>query len=103
MRAPGAEVRSGIAVLHPRYPVLPKIGMNVAPRLLANAVRPVLARMIDDGFDFDLIDAHYFYPDGVAAAMLGQYFNKPVVITARGSDITLFPSYPRPRADRLGC
>lgn len=96
-RAPGAEVRSGIAVLHPRYPVLPKIGMNVAPRLLANAVRPVLARMIDDGFDFDLIDAHYFYPDGVAAAMLGQYFNKPVVITARGSDITLFPSYPKPR------
>jgi teichuronic acid biosynthesis glycosyltransferase TuaC len=96
-RAPGSEVRSGIPVLHPRYPVLPKIGMNVAPRLLANAVRPVLARMIADGFDFDLIDAHYFYPDGVAAAMLGQYFNKPVVITARGSDITLFPSYPKPR------
>lgn len=96
-RAPGAEMRSGIPVLHPRYPVLPKIGMNVAPRLLANAVRPVLARMIAEGFDFDLIDAHYFYPDGVAAAMLGQYFNKPVVITARGSDITLFPSYPKPR------
>lgn len=96
-RAPGAEVRSGISVLHPRYPVLPKIGMNVAPRLLASAMRPVLGRMIDEGFDFDLIDAHYFYPDGVAAAMLGQYFNKPVVITARGSDITLFPSYPKPR------
>jgi teichuronic acid biosynthesis glycosyltransferase TuaC len=96
-RAPGSELRAGIPVLHPRYPVLPRIGMNVAPRLLANAVRPVLARMIDEGFDFDLIDAHYFYPDGVAAAMLGQYFNKPVVITARGSDITLFPSYPKPR------
>ena len=40
--------------------------------------------IIDEGYDFDAIDAHYFYPDGVAAAMLGRYFNKPVVITARG-------------------
>ncbi|SHH41670.1 glycosyltransferase family 4 protein [Massilia sp. CF038] len=97
-RAPAAEMRSGVPVLHPRYPVLPKIGMNMAPKLLANAVRPVIARMIAEGFDFDLIDAHYFYPDGVAAALLGQYFNKPVVITARGSDITLIPSFPKPRA-----
>jgi glycosyltransferase involved in cell wall biosynthesis len=29
--------------------------------------------------------------------MLGRYFNKPVVITARGSDITLFPNYRLPR------
>jgi len=97
-RAPRTEVRSGVTVLHPRYPVLPRIGMNIAPRLLANAMRPVLADLIAGGFDFDLIDAHYFYPDGVAAAMLGQIFNKPVVITARGSDITLFPSFPKPRA-----
>jgi hypothetical protein len=34
-------------------------------------VKPAIGRMIDEGFDFDLIDAHYFYPDGVAAAMLG--------------------------------
>jgi len=97
-RAPRSETRWGLQVLHPRYPVLPKVGMNVAPRLLAGAVRPAIGRMIDEGFDFDLIDAHYFYPDGVAATMLGRYFNKPVVITARGSDITLFPSFPKPRA-----
>ena len=40
-----------------------------------------------DGFDFDLIDAHYFYPDGVAAAMLARRLGKPFVVTARGSDI----------------
>ena len=90
-------MRSEIPVLHPRYPVLPKVGMNVSPMLLAAAVRPAIGRLIDQGFDFDLIDAHYFYPDGVAAAMLGKYFNKPVVITARGSDITLFPHYAVPR------
>jgi glycosyltransferase involved in cell wall biosynthesis len=94
---PRQEVRHGIAVSHPRYPVLPKIGMNIAPLLLAQAVKPAIARLIDEGYDFDLIDAHYFYPDGVAAALLGRYFNKPLVITARGSDITLLPQYPLPR------
>jgi glycosyltransferase involved in cell wall biosynthesis len=96
-RAPREEIRHGIPVAHPRYPVLPKVGMNVAPVFLAQAVKPAIGRLIDEGFDFDLIDAHYFYPDGVAAAMLGRYFNKPVVITARGSDITLFPGYRLPR------
>jgi glycosyltransferase involved in cell wall biosynthesis len=96
-KAPRHEVRHGIDVSHPRYLVVPKIGMNLAPALLAQAAKPSIARMIDEGYDFDLIDAHYFYPDGVAAAMLGRYFNKPLVITARGSDITLFPQYPLPR------
>jgi glycosyltransferase involved in cell wall biosynthesis len=94
---PREEIRSGIKVAHPRYPVLPRIGMTVAPLLLAQAVKPAIGRLIDEGFDFDLIDAHYFYPDGVAAAMLAKYFNKPLVITARGSDITLFPQYRLPR------
>ena len=92
-RVPAAEVRSGIEVLHPRYLLLPKLGMNLAPLLLARAMKPVIGRMIDEGYDFDVIDAHYFYPDGVAAVMLGKYFKKPVVITARGSDITLLPHY----------
>ncbi|WP_312513457.1 glycosyltransferase family 4 protein [Massilia sp.] len=96
-RVPRREVRHGLQVAHPRYPTLPKIGMNVAPALLAQAVRPTIARLIDEGFDFDLIDAHYFYPDGVAAAMLARYFGKPLAITARGSDISLLPRYRLPR------
>ena len=96
-RVPREETRHGLRVAHPRYPVLPKIGMNVAPLLLAQAVKPTIARLIDEGDDFDLIDAHYFYPDGVAAALLAQWFNKPLVITARGSDITLLPQFALPR------
>lgn len=96
-RAPQQENRSGITVLHPRYPVLPKVGTNITPYLLARWARASVARLLDEGFDFDLIDAHYFYPDGVAATMLGKYFNKPVVITARGSDLTLFPKFKVPR------
>jgi glycosyltransferase involved in cell wall biosynthesis len=94
---PRHETRSGIEVLHPRYLAIPKVGMTVAPALLAAASRPALGRLLDEGYDFDLIDAHYFYPDGVAAAMLGKYFNKPVVITARGSDITQLPRFRLPR------
>jgi teichuronic acid biosynthesis glycosyltransferase TuaC len=91
------EVRSGIDVIHPRYPVIPKVGMTIAPFLLASALKPTIGRIIDEGYDFDLIDAHYFYPDGVAAVMLGRYFNKPVVITARGTDINILPQYSLPR------
>lgn len=96
-RAPREELRLGEKVLHPRYPVVPKVGMTVAPFLLAKAVIPAIRRVIDDGYEFDLIDAHYFYPDGVAAAMLSRHFKKPLVITARGTDISFIPRYTLPR------
>jgi glycosyltransferase involved in cell wall biosynthesis len=96
-RAPREEVRHGIDVLHPRYPVIPKVGMGVAPFLLAVAAAPTVRRLLASGYDFELIDAHYFYPDGVAALMLGRHFGKPVVITARGTDLNVIPQYLLPR------
>ena len=95
-RLPAAETRHGLSVLHPRVVVIPKIGMLAAPFLLYAAALPVLRRLqvIED---FDLIDAHYFYPDGVAAAMLGRTLGKPVTITARGTDVNLIPHYKLPR------
>lgn len=92
-----SEERYGIPISHPRYPLIPKIGMTVAPILMALALYPVLKKMLKQGEDFDLIDAHYFYPDGVAAAILGKMLNKPVVITARGTDINLIPKFHWPR------
>ena len=94
---PSEENRFDIEILHPRFPVIPKIGMTLSPFLLYRATRGALERQVALGFDFDLIDAHYFYPDGVAAALLGRYFKKPVVITARGTDINLIPRYALPR------
>ena len=44
-----------------------------------------------------MLDAHYFYPDGVAAALLGRWFNKPVVITGRGTDLSHIPAFNLPR------
>lgn len=91
------EWRHGIAVHHPRYPLPPKIGMNVAPYAMALGAWPVLRRLQRQGFDFDLIDAHYYYPDGVAAALLARWLDKPLVITARGSDINRIAQYAVPR------
>ncbi len=94
---PRVETRHGLSVLHPRYLLLPKAGMTMAPFSLYRACLGLFRRMIRDGYDFDLIDAHYFYPDGVAATWLGRALNKPVVVTARGTDINLIPAYPRTR------
>lgn len=94
---PAREQRSGIEVLHPRYPLPPKVGMTMAPLLLALGARGAVQRLRDEGFDFDLIDAHYFYPDGVAAALLARWFGRPFTITARGSDINLIATHALPR------
>lgn len=91
------EKRSAVDVHHPRYFLPPKLGMNIAPELMARGALPTIRRLIDDGFDFDLIDAHYYYPDGVAAGIVARQIGKPFVVTARGSDLALLSSYPRPR------
>jgi len=94
---PRSETRSGIEVLHPRYPLVPKVGMSATPLLMAIAMLPVVRRL-QRSFRFDLIDAHYYYPDGVAAALLGAWLRVPVTITARGTDINLIPQFKLPRA-----
>jgi len=96
-RVPAEEAFADIPVFHPRYPSIPKVGMSLAPVLLAAASRRAIRRTIGDLGQFDLIDAHYFYPDGVAAALLGRWFGVPVVITARGTDINLIPEHRIPR------
>lgn len=96
-RIPRSEVRHDIEILHPRYVQLPKIGMNSSPYFLAKASLPVLKNVIESGFDFDIIDAHYYYPDGIAATIMGKQLGKPVVITARGTDINLIPQFSKPR------
>ncbi|MBA2588368.1 MAG: glycosyltransferase family 4 protein [Alphaproteobacteria bacterium] len=94
---PAQEQRNGITADHPRYLVVPKIGMNLTPYTLYAAMKKRLAQLIAAGEKYDVIDAHYFYPDGVAAVWLGKEFNIPVTITARGTDINLIPEYARPR------
>jgi glycosyltransferase involved in cell wall biosynthesis len=94
---PGRTIRNGIAVDHPRYLVVPKVGMSLTPHTLHRAMRKRFLSLRAAGYHFDLIDAHYFYPDGVAAVWLAQEFKLPVVVTARGTDLNLMPRFARPR------
>jgi len=94
---PARESRHGLDVTHPRFVRLPKVGMSSAPYTLAWTFLRAARRLQAGGYDFDLIDAHYFYPDGVAAVMVARALNKPVVITARGTDINLIPQHAFPR------
>ena len=96
-QAPRTEQRRGLQVDHPRYLLPPKLGMNVAPARLTDAFLRGALDALRDGFAPDVIDAHYYYPDGVAAAAVARRLDLPLVVTARGTDVNLIPEYPRQR------
>ena len=96
-RVPHVRRWGGVTVHHPRYLVVPKIGMTLTPHTLFWTLKRTLEKLLAEGRHFDLIDAHYFYPDGVAAVRLARHFGIPVTVTARGTDLNLIPEYPTPR------
>ncbi len=52
-----------------------------------------LVRRLHRKMKFDCIDAHYVYPDGLAATLLARLLKIPVIISARGTDINHFPKF----------
>lgn len=87
-RTPKYEILNGIEVYHPRFLILPKVGAPLTPFFLALTLKRTIRRIQAKGYEADLFDAHYLYPDGVAVARVAQDFKKPFVMTARGSDVT---------------
>lgn len=58
------------------------------------SVRRAVARLRTE-FPFDLIHAHFVYPDGVAAVRLGQTYGVPVVFTEHAVWQPWMDNYPR--------
>jgi teichuronic acid biosynthesis glycosyltransferase TuaC len=52
------EMRYGLAVYHPRFPAIPRVGMSMGPALLAAATIGFVRRLLANGLDIDVIDAH---------------------------------------------
>ena len=78
------EVVEGIEVLHPRWIRVPK--MVVLNGYLFGWLAKRAAAGLG-GFEPDVIDAHFVYPDGFGAVRLGRALGKPVCLSARGTDV----------------
>lgn len=85
-RLPVRDEYEGLTVHRPRYRVWPVIGARRSAAAMADALAPMLAGLRRH-FPFDVIDAQFFWPDGVAAARLADRLGLPCSIKARGSDI----------------
>ena len=85
-RLPADETWNGVPVYRPRFAHIPGTGGRFDAAALVRAVTPVLRRLRKT-FEFDVIDAQYFFPDGPAAIELGRIFDVPVSIKARGADV----------------
>jgi glycosyltransferase involved in cell wall biosynthesis len=94
---PRSETRNGVEVNHPRYLAIPRIGMLLTPFFMAISLWLSARALKRSGKVFDVVDAHYYYPDGVAVALVSRYLGKPFLVTARGTDINLIPEYSLPR------
>jgi teichuronic acid biosynthesis glycosyltransferase TuaC len=82
---PGEEERNGLRVHRPVFTHLPGFEGR-AGRAMAKALLPFL-RQLRERFPFDVIDAEFFWPDGVAALRLSRALGVPFSVKARGSDI----------------
>lgn len=97
------EQLGNLKVFHPRYLVVPKVGMMLTPFTLAWAAKRLLRKLLKQGLKVDLIDAHYLYPDTVSAAKLSDWSGIPFVATARGSDVSQIGKMSKPKAMILEC
>ncbi|HEY0116681.1 MAG TPA: glycosyltransferase [Allosphingosinicella sp.] len=91
-RLPRRETWRGLDVHRPRFRVWPGGGAHLAAKELARAVGPLLNHV---DFAPEVIDAEYFWPDGVAAMHLARRLDLPFSIKARGSDIYHWGDVPR--------
>ncbi len=88
---PAVAIEGGVTVHRPHFTLVPKIGARMNAAAIARASLPLI-RQIHSNDPVDIIDAEFFYPDGPAAATIGEKLGIPVSIKARGSDISLWSS-----------
>ena len=86
--APRHEVQEGFEVFHPRFFSIPGIFKSWDGLFMALGSFLTLHK-VKRNVGFDVIDAHFAYPDGDAATLLGKWFDKPVTITLRGTEVPL--------------
>ena len=74
-----------VQVYYPRFFALPAVGRCFDGIMMAAAVGWMIKRQ--PALQFDVIDSHFSYPEGVAAGLLSRLFGKPNTITLRGTEV----------------
>ena len=92
---PAQETWQGAAVEHPRYRHWPGLSMRRQARAMAAGARAAVTELHRRGPI--VLDAHYLWPDGVAASLLAQELGVPFTMTARGSDLNVVARDPMVR------
>lgn len=83
--APRHEQQQGFDVWYPRFLSVPSVLKRFDGLMMALAAWPRLRALKRVG-RLDLLDAHFAYPDGYAASLLGRWLKVPVTITLRGTE-----------------
>ena len=84
----GYEEQNGISVYFPRFFSIPGLLKSFDGFFMALGSLYTLVKL-KKTHRFNIIDAHFAYPDGYAATLLGRWLKVPVTITLRGTEIPL--------------
>ncbi|OGB05454.1 MAG: glycosyl transferase family 1 [Burkholderiales bacterium RIFCSPLOWO2_12_FULL_64_99] len=84
-RPPAHQQQDGVDVWYPRYFSIPGVFKQWDGVFMALSTYAMVKRLRQAG-RADIIDAHFAYPDGYAATLLGRWLKVPVAITLRGTE-----------------
>lgn len=79
------EIQNGITVHFPRFIALPGFFRSLDSLFMFLASYRLLRRLKSAGYNH--IDAHFAYPDGHAAVILGRWLDLSVTVTLRGTEV----------------
>ena len=83
--APREEIQSGFQVHFPHFLSIPGLLKQWDGLMMALGSLLLLRRLKAQG-KLDIIDAHFAYPDGYAALLLGRWLGVPYTVTLRGTE-----------------
>jgi glycosyltransferase involved in cell wall biosynthesis len=91
----------GITVHSPKYFMLPKVSEAIHSALVYLRLAPFVAALRRRRA-FDVLNAHWLFPDGVAAGWIARRLGVPLVLGGRGCDVNLFLGEPAKRPQIMG-
>lgn len=83
---PRFEQQSGIEIYRPRFFSVPGILKRLDGLMMALGARATVRHLQSQG-RIDIIDAHFGYPDGYAAARVAGELGLPTTLTLRGTEV----------------